>query len=66
MEIKYPDFVWYLYKKKRLELDPQRESFVVEPQTNQGMRILGQNTVKVTSRSILYIHIYKYTCRKIV
>ena len=51
MEIKFPDFVWCV-DKERLELDPQTESFVVEPQTNQGLKILRQNMVKVTSRSI--------------
>ena len=52
MEIKFPDFVWCVDKETRLELDPHTESFVVEPQTNEGMRILRQNMVKVTSRFI--------------
>ena len=52
MKRNFPDFVWCLDKKKRLELDSQTETFVVEPQPNQGIGILGQNTVIVTSKSI--------------
>ena len=29
----------------RLELEPEMETFIVAPQTNQGIRIVGENEV---------------------
>ena len=55
IEEHFSDFVWCLDKKTRLELDPQTESFVVELHTDQGLRIVRQNMVKVISI---------YMCRK--
>ena len=45
MKDTYPGFVWRSQEKTRLELEPQMESFVVEPQKREGMSIKGPNTV---------------------
>ena len=45
MRDKFPDFVWYPQEKSRLELEPEIENFVVEPQAERGIRIIGSNTV---------------------
>ena len=65
MEKKFPDFVWCLDTETRLEVDPQTESFIVEPHTEQGIRILRQNKVKVTSTP-LYTCVERYHCDQLI
>jgi hypothetical protein len=46
MKNTYPGFVWRSHEKRRLDLEPEVESFTVKPPpTDQGISIKGPNTI---------------------
>ena len=63
MKDTYPGFVWRSQEKTRLELEPQMESFVVEPQKCEGMSIKGPNTVRYFLNRTYYTYLMVFLFR---
>lgn len=54
----YPAFNWTYTKKRRIELDPEAESFIIAPQRMEVVSIKGTNTVcYLLHCTVLYIYI---------
>ena len=45
MKENYPDFVWTYSEKRRIELDPGAETFIIAPEKLEVVNIKGSNTV---------------------
>ena len=45
MKVNYPDFVWTYFEKRRIELDPGAETFIIAPEKLKVVNIKGSDTV---------------------